>query len=101
MKYVVIVEICYMVRFILKQYEDEKMITITKVVTRNFIMDIVANIQNMLGMNLVSYEKMIDKAIGQIMKDLEERKIKLKWYRYEMNQLTNGAMAILFYGDEK
>ena len=77
------------------------MINITKVVTRNIIMDIVANIQNILGMNLKSYEDMINKGIKEIEEELEEKKIKLKWYRYEMNQLTNGAMAIMLYGEEK
>ncbi len=78
-----------------------KNITITKVVTRNFIMDIVAQLQNLIGSNLTSYERMIDKAIAQIEEELEERKIKLKWYRYEITQLTNGAVAIMLYGDEK
>ena len=77
------------------------MITITKVVTRNIIMYIVANIQNILGMNLKSYEDMIDKGIKEIEEELEEKKIKLKWFRYEMNQLTNGAMAIMLYGEKK
>jgi len=77
------------------------MINITKVVSRNFIMDIVASLQNMIGMNLTSYEKMVDKAIKQVQDELKEKKIELKWYRYEITQLTNGAMAIMIYGDEK
>ena len=77
------------------------MITITKVVTRNLIMDIISGIQNMLGMNLNSYEDMISKGIKQIEDELKEKKIKLKWFRYEMNQLTNGGMAIMLYGEEK
>jgi len=77
------------------------MITITKVVTRNIIMDFVATVQNILGMNLKSYEEMIEKGIKQIEDELKEKKIKLKWFRYEMNQLTNGGMAIMLYGEEK
>ena len=77
------------------------MINITKVVSRNFIMDIVASLQNMIGMNLTSYEKMVDKAIQQVQDELKEKKIELKWYRYEITQLTNGAIAVMFYGDEK
>ena len=34
--------------------------TCTKVVTRNFFFDIVAKVQNFLGLNLTSYEKMVD-----------------------------------------
>ncbi len=77
------------------------MINIQKVVSRNFILDIVANLQNLVGLNLTSYEKMIDKGMQQIQDELKERKIKVKWYRYEISQLTNGAVAIVFYGDEK
>jgi len=77
------------------------MINITKVVTRNFIMDIVARFQNMFGLNLKSYEKMIDKGLIQIKEELELKKVKLKWYRYEITQLTDGAVAIMLYGDEK
>jgi len=46
-----------------------KQIHINKTVTRNFIMDIVANMQNMFGMNLTSYEKMVDNAMKQIKKN--------------------------------
>ena len=77
------------------------MINIQKVVSRNFILDIVAKLQNLVGLNLTSYEKMIDKGMQQIQTELKERKIKVKWYRYEISQLTNGAIAIVFYGDEK
>ena len=77
------------------------MINIQKVVSRNFILDIVARLQNLVGLNLTSYEKMIDKGMQQIQDELKERKIKVKWYRYEISQLTNGAVAIVFYGDEK
>ena len=77
------------------------MITITRVVSKNFIMDYVGKIQNMLGMNITTYEKMVDKAIFQIEEELMKRKIKLKWYRYETTQLTDGAMSVMIYGDKK
>ena len=77
------------------------MITIQKVVTRNFILDFVTTIQNMLGLNLTVYEKMIQKGMNQIQEELKAKKIKFKWYRYEISQLTNGALAIIIYGDKK
>ena len=78
-----------------------KQFTITKVVTRNFIMDIMASMQNMFGMNLTSYEKMVQKGMEEIKDDMEEQGIKLSWYRYEITQLTNGAVSITLYGDIK
>ncbi len=78
-----------------------KAITIQKVVTRNFILDFWTGIQNFLGMNLTSYERMIKKGTDQIEQELKEKKVKLSWYRYEITQLTNGAIAIMLYGDKK
>ncbi len=74
-------------------------IHINKTVTRNFIMDIVANIQNFFGMNLVSYEKMVNKGMEQIQEELGDRE--LEWFRYEITQLGNGALSITLYGEKK
>lgn len=79
----------------------EKRVRIVKVVTRNFILDFSANIQNIFGSNLTSYEKMVNKAIDQIEEEMVEQNIELEWYRYEITQLTNGAVAVLMYGDKK
>ena len=72
-------------------------IHINKTVTRNFIMDIVANIQNFFGLNLTSYEKMVDSAMAQIREEIKD--LKLDWYRYEITQLGNGALSITLYGE--
>ena len=77
-----------------------KQITITKVVTRNFIMDIVSSMQNFFGLNLTGYEKMIDRGMEQIKQELENES-DLNWYRYEITQLTNGAVSITLYGEVK
>ena len=74
-----------------------KQVTITKVVSRNFIQDFIAKFQNMVGLNLTSYEAMVQKGVEQIKQELEESNIKVKWFRYEISQLSNGAMAIMFY----
>jgi len=76
-----------------------KQITITKVVTKNFILDLVASMQNIFGLNLTGYEKMVDKGMEQIKEELNG--IELNWYRYEITQLTNGAVSITLYGDKK
>ena len=62
-------------------------------------MDIVANMQNTFGMNLTSYEKMVDKAMEQIKEDLGDKQ--MEWFRYEITQLGNGALSITMYGEEK
>ena len=62
-------------------------------------MDIVASMQNIFGMNLTGYEKMVNKGMKQI--DDELNKVRLKWYRYEITQLTNGAVSITLYGEQE
>ncbi|KKL52021.1 hypothetical protein LCGC14_2289650 [marine sediment metagenome] len=74
-----------------------KQIHINKTVTRSFLMDIIANIQNFFGRNLKSYEKMVDKGMEQIQEELGDRE--LDWYRYEITQLGNGALSITLYGE--
>lgn len=76
-------------------------ITITKVVTRNFVMDIVSSMQNFFGLNLTGYEKMVDRGMDQIQERLELDKINLEWFRYQITQLTNGAVSITLYGERK
>jgi hypothetical protein len=78
-----------------------KNIRIIKVVSRNFIMDFFSKIQNMFGVNLTLYEKMVEQAMTQIDDELKETGMVFKWYRYEITQLTNGAVAVLMYGDTK
>jgi len=77
------------------------MIHITKVVSRNFIMDIVARIQNLIGKNLSAYEDMVNKGMKQIEDQLDDMEVELKWFRYEITQLTIGAVCITLYGEEK
>lgn len=79
----------------------DKNINIVKVVSKDFVADIIAKVQNLIGYNLTSYEKMVDKAIRQINDELSTSNIEMEWYRYEITQLTNGAVAVLMYGDKK
>jgi len=75
--------------------------TLTKVVSRNFLVDFVVKFQNLIGTNLTGYEKMVNKGMKQIQDEIEKKSIKLLWYRYEITQLTNGAVSITLYGDRK
>ena len=87
----------------LKGLENTKIknYTLTKVVSRDFVTDFIARFQNMVGANLTGYEKMVKKGMKQIQKELTEKNINLDWYRYEITQLTNGAVSITLYGDKK
>lgn len=64
-------------------------------------MDFVAKFQNLVGANLTSYEKMVDKGMKQIQEEISFRGLKFKWYRFQITQLTTGAISITMYGDEE
>ena len=76
-------------------------ITKVRVVTRGLVIDILAKVKNAFGMRLNKYEDMISKAKEEIWEELKKEKVTLKWFRYEMSQLTNGAMVIMLYGEAK
>ena len=76
-------------------------IRITKVVTKNFVLDWWAKVQNIFGVNLKTYEDMINKGMDQIDAEIEENGYDLAWHRYEIGQLLNGAVIITFYGETK
>jgi len=69
--------------------------------TRFFITDIIANVKNALGMRISQYEDMIKKGKKEIWDELGKEGIELSWFRYEISQLTNGAMVIMLYGETK
>ena len=74
---------------------------IVKVVSRNFIMDFVASLQNLFGKNLVTYETMLNKGINEIWNEINNNNIKLKWYKYQITEINKGAIIILLYGEQK
>jgi len=78
-----------------------KNVRIIKVVSKNFVLDWWAKIQNLFGYNLTPYEDMIDKGMKQIESEVQEKGYVMSWYRYEMAQLMNGAVVITFYGEAK
>jgi len=74
-------------------------IHISRVVTRNFVIDLVAQIQNFRGRRMSDYDKMLQNGTEDNWKEVKERKLKMKWYRFQMTQLNNDAIALLFYGE--
>ena len=67
--------------------------------TRNFIVDFFGKINNLFGSRITSYEEMLDKARKEIWKEIRSEKLKMIWYRYEISQLTTGALVVMLYGD--
>ena len=76
-----------------------KRIHMNVTVTRNFIIDIVASLQNFFGLNLTGYEEMVNKGMKQLDDKLGDTIF--LWHRFEITQLRNGALSITIYGEVK
>jgi len=75
---------------------NNKSFSHSKVVTRSFLHDAFAKIQNFFGLDITSYQKMVDNGVKSIMQNIDLSQV--DWYRVEVTQLTNGALVILVYG---
>ena len=77
----------------------DNQISKVRVVTKNFIYDSIASIKNMFGVRINYYEDMISKAQEDMWDELRDEGKDLSWYRYEITELTNGAIVIMLYGE--
>lgn len=73
----------------------------SRVMSKNVVIDIVARVKNFFGMRITQYEDLIEKAKKEIFDELDEEGIVLSWHRYQITELTNGALVIMLYGEEK
>ncbi len=71
---------------------------VTKVYSRNVITDWVQGIRNFFGLELKSYTEVIQKGISECMEKTPENK---KWFKIDVEQISNGGFMILIYGETK
>lgn len=74
--------------------------SITRVVTRDVITDILQAIRNVFGMRLTGYEEIISKNINELIKSMD-RKYIVEWWRLSVNPLTYSSVMITIYGEGK
>lgn len=77
---------------------EEKIVWISKVISRNFMSDFGANVRNILGGRLKTYEKMLNKSLTDITEEFYEKYPLAKQIRIEFTEFTNGALAIIVHG---
>ena len=75
-----------------------KKFNITRVVTKNIVLDSFQGLRNFFGLRLRGYEGMINRSIKEIT-DLAELQYDIDWYRFSINPLTNGSVMITMYGE--
>ena len=76
----------------------EKIVWVTKVISRNFMSDFIANAKNILGGRLKTYEKMLNKALDDVTKEFYEKYPKATQVRIEFTEFTNGALVVIVHG---
>lgn len=72
--------------------------SLTRVTTKNIVIDSFQGIRNMLGLRLRGYESMINKHTNEIIKEANLI-YNIKWFRLSINPLTNGSCMITIYGE--
>ena len=72
--------------------------TITRVCTKDVFTDSFQGIRNLFGFRLRGYEKMIDKHLNEVIKEMGEQYI-VDWWRVSINPLTNGSVMITVFGE--
>ena len=76
----------------------EKIVWKTKVISRNFMTDFISNAKNIIGGQLKSYEKMIDRTLESVTEEFYKEYSQAKDIRIEFTEFTGGAMAITVHG---
>ena len=72
---------------------------ITRVVTRNVIVDSFQGIRNLFGLRLRGYEKMIDEAIRELTTQMNALYPKHIWHRFVINPLGKQSCMVIVYGE--
>ena len=76
----------------------ERIVWITKVISRNFVSDFIAHAKNILGGRLKTYEKMLDNSLKQVTSEFYEKYPEAKQVRIEFTEFTSGALAVIVHG---
>ena len=66
--------------------------------TKHMLSDYLQGLRDMVGMNLVAYEKMIDDALGESYMKLTTKYPNVYDVRFTTSQVKNGACEVICYG---
>lgn len=75
-----------------------KIVWKTKVNSINFVSDFTANIRNIIGGRMKSYEKMVDVAIKQATDELIKENPKVSDIKMQITEFSNASIAVTVYG---
>ncbi len=76
----------------------EKIVWITRIISKNFMTDFVAHAKNILGGRLKSYENMLNNSLTEVVDEFYSTYPQAKQVRIEFTEFTQGALAIIVHG---
>ena len=71
---------------------------ITRVVSKNLVVDAFQWVRNLFGFRLRSWEKHINNSIADLCQEMR-LKYDPKWWRLIVNPLTDGSAMLIVYGE--
>lgn len=74
-----------------------KMFFYSKFLTRNAITDWIQGIRNILGLELESYNNLIEEAATECLE--KTKHLKKKWWRMDTEPANNGSFIVKIYGE--
>lgn len=70
-----------------------------RVVSRNFVSDFGANIINIIGGRLKTYEEMIKEGIDETVLELQKENTEVRNIKLQVTEFSNSSIAIIAYGE--
>ena len=79
--------------------EMKKLVSITRVYSRNFVSDFTQELKNIVGGRLKSYELMIEKGIEKCQEEFYKKYPTAQNAKLQVNEFGNKAISIVIYGE--
>lgn len=76
-----------------------KQFSITRVYTKNIVLDSFQGIRNIFGLRLRGYERMINLGSNELIKIAHDMYKNIVGWRLTINPLTKGSVMITVYGE--
>lgn len=83
----------------MQERKRKKQFQITRVVTRNIVIDSFQGIRNTFGLRMRGYESMLSKTLDTIVKEAFDKYPTIIWHRIIVNPITKGGVMIIVYGE--
>lgn len=75
------------------------MVYAVRVISKNFVSDFGANLKNIIGGRLISYEKMLKHSIDECNREIQTNYPNIKNTKLQITEFSNASIAVAVYGE--